>query len=43
MNASSGTLIQKKIDLIWLFFALTYACTYGCRRTPMSVGSGLRG
>jgi hypothetical protein len=37
MNASSGTLIQKKIDQIVLFFDLTSSATYGLRRAPMIV------
>jgi hypothetical protein len=31
MNASSGVVIQKKIDRIVLFFELTYSATYGWR------------
>jgi hypothetical protein len=37
MNASSGTLIQRKIDQFMLFFDLTSSVTYGWRRAPMIV------
>jgi hypothetical protein len=42
MNASSGTLIQKKIDQFVLFFGLTSGATYGWRRAPMIVWLVLR-
>jgi hypothetical protein len=41
MNASSGDLIQRKIDPIVLFFGLTSSATYGWRRAPMIVWSVL--
>jgi hypothetical protein len=41
MNASSGVLIQKKIDPTANFFYLTYARHLWMPPTPMSIGSGL--
>jgi hypothetical protein len=32
MNASSGVVIQKKVDMIAVFFELTSSATYGWRK-----------
>jgi hypothetical protein len=42
MNASSGVVIQKKVDLIAVFFELTSSAIHGWRRELMIVWSGLQ-
>jgi hypothetical protein len=42
MNASSGTISQRKIDPFVLFFDLTSGATYGRRRTGVIISWNLR-